>query len=319
MRKFKPQVAVLILALLAQSAVSIFAYDEKTGTGVGAAAVMEIPTFNNEFDIAKAASISHHGHINRHSHRRSGARKHRREGHVMYHSGKNSKSYSDHKSHSSHKNISIAALEAMIAKLTASLQTAQKDYADARNQNADLKAKNAELLAKINDAEEKLKLIPVLERKLKEAEKLIYELKAKLGSDDQDSMSWKSKLEFAASKIAEYEETIKKLKAYIAELKAKNSDDSEARKQLAQALAKVEELRHALDAANERLRYFASLQHKYRLPSQVEKSRKEHSHKSASNKQNNNEFRTIQIKPTIINGMTRDGKTTVVVGEELTQ
>lgn len=353
MRKVSTQVAFLILALFAQNTVSIFAYDERTGTGSGSGVVVEVPNFSHEFEIAKANSIAQHGNIRRDHVRRAGnngksasdnLRRGRNGSHHSFRTIRGTsnangqatvtfpifrKSDSDrragsHRSGKSHKNTNnndekIAEFKASNAKLNAALQTAQKDLADAQRETAELKAKNEALLRKLNEAENKLKFIAILEKKLQDAEKIIYELKAKAGTEDQTVIAWKSKFEFAASKIAEYEEIIRKLNSYIAELKDKTNDDSESKKKLAEAFAKIAELRKALEEANQRLRYFAALQHKYRLPSQEEKSRKEQSRKEHSRKQNNNEFRTISITPTVLTGKSRDGKTTVVVGEELAE
>jgi hypothetical protein len=358
MSKVNTQIAFLVLALLAQNAVSIFAFDQTTGQGSGSAAIIQLPSLAHQFEVAQANSIAQHGLIRREkdnkscsddasNHRaisgRNGARfssktiygtpNSNRQASVTFPIFRHKNSHRHQKSNRSTKNTQrdngkVAALEAANAKLNLELKAAQKDLANAQKNNADLKAQNEALARKIPEIEGKLKFVAVLEKKLQDAEKLIYELKANSDSQAQEVNAWKHKFEFAARKIAEYEETIKRLSAEVAELKSKTSNDSDSKRGLELALAKVDELRKALDHANERLRYFAALQHKYTLPSQQEKSRKEHSRKEpsrrqpakkeASRKRNDNEFRTIKITPTV-STQKSNGKTTVVVGEELAE
>jgi hypothetical protein len=129
-------------------------------------------------------------------------------------------------------------------------------------ENKVLKEKDAENCKKIEQLEERIRVLLICEKKVLELEKLVAELRSNLSAALKDAENWKSQWTIAVAKIMQLEELIKKLYDLNSELKNKNE---ELVKKLADALCKLNDFKEALEKANHRLRYFAALKHKYLL------------------------------------------------------
>jgi chromosome segregation ATPase len=232
-----------------------------------------------------------------------------------------------HKHHRSHHSIEkneishadknrinkILQLNISLTKIQANLKTTQDSLAAAQKENADLKAGAFGLNKQIVDLQDKVKFVAFLEQKVQNLTKIVNDLKSKCSGGHQDAGDWKKKYDELASKLCDYEESIKKLNAYIADLKDINNKDDSARQQLEQAVAKIAELQKDLDEANEKLRG-RSHAHKWKKFSRKEESKKEKSIQHSKN--DAREFQIMTVTPRVISSKNSwKDKRSVLVGD----
>ena len=125
-----------------------------------------------------------------------------------------------------------------------------------------------------------------------------------LRNAQNETAEWKAKYEALCAKVAELEETIRKLNIWVAELKQKAEAGAAWKAALDKAVVEIAELKKALDIANQRLRYFAALQHKFKRDKAGnwnDKSKSNKYNKSWKNsKSDKRGFQTFKLTPTVV-------------------
>ena len=125
-----------------------------------------------------------------------------------------------------------------------------------------------------------------------------------LRNAQNETAEWKAKYEALCAKVAELEETIRKLNIWIAELKQKAEAGAAWKAALDKAVVEIAELKKALDIANQRLRYFAALQHKFKRDKAGnwnDKSKSNKYNKSWKNSKSDKKgFQTFKLTPTVV-------------------
>ena len=111
-----------------------------------------------------------------------------------------------------------------------------------------------------------------------------------LKNAQQEAAEWKAKYEALCAKVAELEGTIQKLNIWIADLKQKAEAGVAWKFALDKAVCEIAELKKALEIANQRLRYFAALQNKYKRDKSGNWSNKSKSHHSKKNSKSDKKF-----------------------------
>ena len=125
-----------------------------------------------------------------------------------------------------------------------------------------------------------------------------------LRNAQNETAEWKAKYEALCAKVAELEETIRKLNIWVAELKQKAEAGAAWKAALDKAVVEIAELKKALDIANQRLRYFAALQHKFKRDKAGnwnDKSKSNKYNKSWKNSKSDKKgFQTFKLTPTVV-------------------
>lgn len=306
-------------------------------------------------------------HNSHHSNNKHASRKNNQSHHSNKNSGKNhaskknnshksgkafpsfpgfkNKDHSDKKGHSnSHSKSDLErqrqwkakyeALEAAKCKAEDALKTTLAALAASKALNAQLQDQNCALNNKVLELEKKLTYIMSLENKIQDLEKLVYNLKCKLAEAQEEASNWKSKYNALYEKTCQYEETIRKLSAYLTELRAKIAENDECHNKLAEAFAKIAELKKCLEEANEKLKMWAERREKHKKNghwnNNSQKNNQNHnsqknnqshhsqknnnSHHSKDDKWDNKGYQTIKVTPIIHNGYSKKAGTTILVG-----
>ena len=344
--------SAVLIALAGQSA-SIFAYGEKQGDNKVVVAAAPLSNASRQFLIAKAMAgrRENSGKEHKSSSKYSSHKSHKNSNkHNSHKSGKafpsfpgfKNRDHSDKKSHSkSHSKSDLErqrqwkakyeALEATKCKAEEALKTTLAALAASKALNAQLQAQNNALNNKVLELEKKLTYIMSLENKIQDLEKLVYNLKCKLAEAQEEASNWKSKYNALYEKSCQYEETIRKLSAYITELRAKVAENDDCHNKLAEAFAKIAELKKCLEEANEKLKMWAERREKHKKNghsnnqsnqnhnsqknNQSHHSKKNNnSHHSKDDKWDNKGYQTIKVTPIIHNGYSKKAGTTILVG-----
>ena len=121
-----------------------------------------------------------------------------------------------------------------------------------------------------------------------------------LKNAQNETVEWKAKYDGLIAKIADLEAAIKKLNSFITELKQKVEAGEAWKVALDKAILEVAELKKALEAANQRLHFFAELRKKFkrdRNGNRKEHSKSNRNQKSRKNSKSDKKF--FQIIPTV--------------------
>lgn len=201
----------------------------------------------------KDKSSSHKSHKSHKSH----------QNHMSHKSHKSHQSHKSHKSHKSHQS--------------------HKSHKSHKSHNGHKSHKRGQMKAKWEALQQENQRLAANLKSTQEA------LKA---AQDQ-AADWKAKYDALAVKAAELEAIINKLNIIIADLKQKADAGVAWKAALDKAIIEIAEFKKALEMANQRLRYFAALQHKYKRDSHGNWSDKSKSHKSHKNSKSDKKVYTF--------------------------